>query len=391
MATRAEPTVVEASDEHARRLHAESLVIDTLAGFGPRLYTPQALARMEHMIERGRSPAEIVAALEGQKYRDLLSGQVPQFWRDWDEAGVDAVSVTVGGFGERFFTSQNAVRDLARMSAVFDLLADRLVMVRAADDIEAARGTGKKAVILNFQNTTHLDDDLDNLEVFHDLGIRVMTLTYNTRNSVGDGCTTRTRAGLSHFGVEVVRAMNEIGIVVDVAHCCEATAMDAIETSDLPVAVTHSFCGDLSGHDRGMSDDVIRAIRETGGYFGVCVVPFFLTDQPHATLDHWLDHVDHAVALAGVEHVGIGTDWHREFPAPLVELLNPQMRQVGFEERHRADWGASLDGFASWHHWPNLTAALVRRGYRDDEVRGLLGENFLRLFRRYAPGRAGSR
>src|SRR5437867_1283243 len=166
--------------------------------------------------------------------------------------------------------------------------------------------------------------------------------------------------------------MNELGIRVDTDHCSDATTLDAIEVSERPVAVSHSFCRAVSEHDRGKGDDVIRAVGQNGGYFGVVLVPFFITGDPDPSLDHWLAHVEHAVALAGPEHVGIGTDWGEELPKQLVDLLNEEIRQpgFGFREEHRVDWAATVGGYGSWREWPNLTRALAGAGYSDDEIRG---------------------
>jgi membrane dipeptidase len=176
--------------------------------------------------------------------------------------------------------------------------------------------------------------------------------------------------------------MNELGILVDLSHCSEATTLDAIDTSTKPVAITHSFCKALSDHDRGKSDDVIRALGEAGGYFGILTVPFFITTEPTATLDHFVAHFDRVVDLIGPQHVGIGTDWGVHFPKPLVDMLNEEMARLGFREEHRVDWGATVEGFRDWREWPNITRALVSRGYSDEQIEGFLGGNFLRVFER---------
>jgi membrane dipeptidase len=212
------------------------------------------------------------------------------------------------------------------------------------------------------------------------MGIRVIQLTYNNRNLLGDGCAERAKSGLSYLGVEAVKRMNDMGILVDVSHCSDQTALDAIEVAERPTAITHAFCSSISGHERGKSDDVIRAIGDSGGYFGVCVVPFFITSDQRPTLEHWLEHFDRVVQLAGVAHVGIGTDWGEDMPRALVSVINAQFRAMGFRADHGVDFGATVNGFQSWPDWPNLTAALIGRGYSDEEVRGFLGANFRRTF-----------
>ncbi|HAZ32021.1 MAG TPA: dipeptidase, partial [Dehalococcoidia bacterium] len=247
-------------------------------------------------------------------------------------------------------------------------------------DIEQAKEEGRRAVILNFQNTTHMGTDLDKLGFFYDLGVRIIQLTYNMRNFVGDGCTERTDCGLSNFGIQVVKRMNELGILVDLSHCGHKTTMDAIEISIRPVAFTHAFCRKLRQHDRGKTDEELKALAEKGGYCGIVVVPFFLAKES-PSLDHFLDHLEHAIELMGIDKVGVGTDWGVVYPEPLRARLNEEVKRIGFREEHNVDWGAVTEGFNDWRDWPNITYGLVSRGYSDEEIKGILGGNFLNIFR----------
>lgn len=212
----------------------------------------------------------------------------------------------------------------------------------------------------------------------------MIQLTYNDRNQAGDGCTEPSPRGLTSFGRDLIAAMNELGVLVDLSHCSEPTTLDAIDASHSPVAVTHAFCRALSDHDRGKSDEIIRAIGAAGGYFGIVLVPFFLSDEA-ASLDDFLRHIDHVVELIGPRHVGIGSDWGQDFPASINALLNEEMRRFGFRQEHRVDWNAKIDGFSDWREWPNLTRALVAAGYSDVDIEGFLGANFLRVFATRGP------
>jgi membrane dipeptidase len=373
-------TLTQEQETRAAELHRESLVVDSMGMFGPSVYTPQMLELIDALAARGASAATVVVEMARMVHDLLLQDELPGFWEGWDEAGVDVSSYTIGGFGEPPWTYENAVHDAALFEDLFSRLPDRLVKVLSAADIDRCRAEGKRGVILNFQNTMAIGEDLDRLDFFHQLGLRIIQLTYNSRNLVGDGCTERVQTGLSNFGVAVVRRMNELGIWVDTGHCSDATTLDAFEVSERPVAVSHSFCRAVSDHDRGKGDEVLRAVGAGGGYFGVVTVPFFITDDPEASVDHWVAHIKHASEIAGPEHVGIGTDWGEELPKQLIELLNDEMDRLGFRPEHRVDWAASLDGYGSWREWPNLTRVLVGAGFSDDEIRGFLGENFRRVF-----------
>jgi membrane dipeptidase len=373
----------ETDQARAARLHADSLVVDTLSPFGPldyTVYTPAILEPIAELIEQRAPVMTVLTAMHELVHRERVRGELPGFWNTWDEAGVDVISVTMGVFWPRQFSFESAVNDLARVNYEFEVLSDRMMKVSSAADARRAKAEGKRGVILNFQNSDHLEGDLANLELFYKLGIRILQLSYQKRNLAGDGCTERVQSGLSHWGVQLVREMNELGILVDVSHCGEATALDAIEVSERPVAVTHAVAKEVTSHPRGKSDDVIRAIAEAEGYFGVCLVPFFISDSDQPTIDDWLRHLDHVVELAGIEHVGIASDYGVEYPPGVIDRMNEMILGLGFQAEHHIDWNMTIDGFRYWREWPNITRVLVARGYSDEDIIGLLGGNFLRVF-----------
>jgi membrane dipeptidase len=364
--------------ERAQRLHKKSIVVDTLAG-GPTVFSQNMLERLDKLIEKNVSTAAILDEMDRMGTQEIVEGRLKEYQEWWEASGVDVVSATLGAFGDPPFTYENALRDIALWTRQFDSLG-WLVKATRVKDIEQAKEMGKRAVILNFQNTTHIGTDLDKLDFFYNLGIRIIQLTYNMRNFVGDGCTERTDCGLSNFGIQVVKRMNELGILVDLSHCGHNTTMDAIEISTKPVAFTHAFCRKLHQHDRGKTDEELKALAEKGGYCGIVVVPFFLAKES-PSLTHFLDHLEHVVEVMGIDKVGVGTDWGAVYPEPLRVRLNEEIRRIGFRQEHKVDWGAVTEGFKDWRDWPNITYGLVSRGYSDREIKGILGGNFLNIFR----------
>jgi membrane dipeptidase len=312
--------------------------------------------------------------------RALLAGEHPAYWEAWDRSGVTVGSYTIGSFGPKgTFTPEQAIVDCASWTRRFDVL-ERMHKILNAEDIRRAKAAGDHGTILNFQNASAIGGTLDNLDFFYDLGVRIIQLTYNFRNLLGDGCTERDQCGLSRFGVAVVERMNAIGMLVDVSHCGEPTTLDAIRVSDRPVAVTHGVCKAVYDHARGKSDEVLQELAANGGYFGICLVPFFLTADPEPSLDHFLEHVDHAVKIMGAEHVGVASDWDR-LPEPIGKRFGALAEQeLGFAPEHGVSGTAYVRGFAHYAEFPNVTAALMAHGYSDDEVRGIMGGNFLRIF-----------
>ena len=365
-------------DQRAEQLHRGSIVVDTCGPLGPHLFAPEMLDRVDTMIAEGAYTGLILSEAEMMAREAIPRDGLPGYWEGLEASGVDLSVVTIGAFGPSPFSFEGAIADLAGYSRLFDS-TDRIRKVTSVEAARKAKRDGAFGVILDFQNSTHARN-LDDLDLFYDFGLRVIQLTYNERNLVADGCAERNPGGLSRYGVSFVKRMNELGILVDTSHSSERTTLDALEVSERPTAVTHSFAKALHAHDRGKNDDVIKAVGESGGYFGVLIVPFFLTDEPEGTMEHFVAHFERIVELAGPEHVGIGTDWGQVVPKTLIDLLHEEMRRFGFREEHRVDFGAQTRGFETWEKWPNITAALIEHGYTDDEIRGFLGENFLRVF-----------
>ena len=210
----------------------------------------------------------------------------------------------------------------------------------------------------------------------------MLQLTYNSKSTIGSGCTEPTDEGLSSFGASVVERLNKLGVIVDTAHCGRRTTLDACERSERPVIASHTSARAVFDHDRGKSDDELRALAETGGVIGIYAVPFFISSDPKtAGVDTWLDHVDHVAELVGPQHVAIGTDWPMQLPEwALTDIFLPLSAEIGFRPEHGVDPLMTLGGFSHYLEFANLARGLVDRGYVDREIKGILGENFLRVF-----------
>lgn len=246
-------------------------------------------------------------------------------------------------------------------------------LARCADDIEAAHRDGLLAVVLHFQGCDPIEADVNLLDAYHALGVRVMQPTYNARNRLGDGCLERANSGLSKFGRAAIGRMNELGIVVDVAHVGRRTSLEVIEASSAPVIVSHGNpCGVYESR-RNLTDEQITAVAASGGVIGVCAFPGFVgaADQD---LDMLLDHVDYLAALVGAEHVGLGLDFSQE--------TEEDYDYFGYEEDTypRPPW-TYPPGIAGFADLRNIGDRLLSRGYTTSQVEGIASGNFLRVFR----------
>jgi membrane dipeptidase len=240
---------------------------------------------------------------------------------------------------------------------------DCFVRIESGHDFQRVQAEGKAGILVGFQSSSHFRAVAD-VASFHALGQRVSQLTYNARDRIGCGCFETQDTGLTPYGAEIVAAMNRVGMVVDVSHCSERTCLDAFAVSRQPVLITHSNCRTLAANPRCKSDTVIRAMAERGGVMGITAVAAFVSGRSPATLDGLLDHFDHVARVAGVEHVGLGSD-----VAP--DAVDPRTG--------RALARYAVRGLPPARRVFDLTEGLIRRGYDDRAIELILGGNFQRV------------
>lgn len=257
---------------------------------------------------------------------------------------------------------------------------DKAILVRKTADLERAKRERKAAIIFGPQNATLLEDSLEAVRFFHGLGLRIMQLTYNVRNLLGDGCMETANAGLSEFGRAVVREMNELGIVVDLSHCGDRTTLEATEVSTKPPIFSHANPRAVCKHRRNRTDQQIEALAAKGGV--ICLTPYnpFVRLREEGvvpTLNDFLRHVEYAVKLVGVDHVGIGTDVNENNETRRIWYREAHPEVVGSTEFH--NYPAGFDG--DLRKYATLTMALVAGGYSDEDISKMLGGNLLRVFR----------
>lgn len=236
---------------------------------------------------------------------------------------------------------------------------EQLLLAASAADIRRAQAEGKVAAILGLEGAEPLRDSLPLLRSFYRLGMRVLGLTWNFRNEVADGVMQgREARGLSPFGVQVVEECNRLGVLIDVSHLAPAGLEDVLRVSQQPVIASHSNARALCDHPRNLTDAQIEAIASRGGLVGVTFVDAFL-HQPasEATIEHALDHIDYLLRVAGPEHVMLGSDF---------------------------DGATMPQGLEDATRYPALTAGMAARGHSAAVIRGVLGQNFLRVFEQVA-------
>ncbi|MBS7700546.1 membrane dipeptidase [Chelatococcus sp. YT9] len=324
------------------------------------------------------------AVARGSLIIDALQYNKPERARfeEWRAGGVGCIHVTVAIWE----SARETLSALGEWNRLLEKNSDLIALATSADDIERIAASGRTAIVYGFQDTSPFEDDIELVETFYKLGVRIAQLTYNVQNRVASGCWEPDENGVSKFfGRNVIAEMNRLGMLVDVSHCTERTCFDAIEYSSRPIAVTHAnpqeFVGtNIELNRRNKSTALIRRLAERGGVIGLSMYPKIMKDGSNCTLDTFLDMVAWTVDLIGIDSVGFGTDYYDGWPESEIMWW-----RAGRWSRESA---VPIKGFSDWPSWfkssadfPNILDGLERRGFQLEEIRKIAGGNWLRLFR----------
>jgi membrane dipeptidase len=271
------------------------------------------------------------------------------------------------------------MRNVARWKQWFREHGDLIRQVYTTADILKAKEEGKTGIILGWQNVTAIEDQLGYLALFKELGIGIIQMAYNTQNLVGTGCYESKDSGLSDFGHEVVAEMNRLGILCDLSHVGARTSEDVILASKQPVTYSHCLPAGLKAHPRNKSDEQLKFIADRGGFVGVTMFPPFLKRGSEATVDDYVEAIEYVINICGEGNVGIGTDFTQGFGKPFFDWLT---HDKGYARR-LTDFGNVInpEGLRTIGEWPNLTAAMEKRGWSRTRIEGVIGKNWFNLLR----------
>ena len=308
---------------------------------------------------------------------NISNWQQPEVFANLRRGGLTAINATIAVW-ENFTETLDAI---ARWYLRFERYADTIIPIKDITDIQRAKAEKKCGIIFGFQNSSPVEDDLRRLSLLHELGVRIIQITYNNSNFVGSGYVDSPDYGLTKFGVDFIAECNRLGILIDCSHVGYKTTMDAIDASTKPIAFTHAGPRAMCDHPRNKTDEQLKALVTKGGVVGVNAFPWFLATGSQATISDFLDTVNYMVKLIGIDHVGIGCDFIEGQSREWFRWLFTG-RNTDKVPDYQIDWPViypkGLQGAADF---PNLTRALLQRGYSETDVKKIMGENFLRLFR----------
>lgn len=299
------------------------------------------------------------------------------------ESGITAVNFTVVGPGAGF---EETVRAIAFIQSVAHEDSDRYLLVRRHADIALAKRSRRLGMILGFQTTDMLGGDLSRIDLFRDLGVRIVQMTYNLRNLFGDGCLEPGNAGLSKLGREAVDRMNSLGVAIDLSHCGERTTAETIAASARPVLITHTGCSAVFRHPRNKEDRELRATADRGGVVGIYLMPYLDGGTGPLTPAMFLAHLEHALRVCGEDHVGIGSDQGvvpihdtPEYRATLRKEIEDRIRRGVSAPGESPDRPPFIPEFNSARRMEKIAVAMRERGYSDAVISKVCGGNFHRV------------
>jgi membrane dipeptidase len=312
--------------------------------------------------------------------RDMFEERV---LREAHASGLTAVNLTLGYTAGEMEPFEYTVRLVARSDAALRRHSADLLKVYSAADILAAKASGKIGIIYGFQNAAMLGTDVTRADLFADLGVRVIQLTYNPANQLGDGSAAPQNRGLTAFGHEAIERLNTNRIMVDLSHSGENTCLEAARASRQPISINHTGCRALNDLPRNKTDQELRLVASRGGFVGIYFMPF-LAPSGHARADDVVAHIEHAVAVCGEDHVGIGTDGS----VTAIDDLEGYKRSLAEEIAARRAAGVSAAGegpdtfpfvvdLRGVNQFRDLADRLQRRGYSSSRIEKILGKNFL--------------
>ncbi len=319
---------------------------------------------------------EKAIAIDGLNVSNWNSPAVYQSLRSSGITAINATSAVWDNYRE-------GLDQVAAWQQRFSQYSDILVPIRTTRDIIRAKEDHKVGIIIGWQNASPIENDLKRLALFHQLGLRIVQLTYNERNLLGNGCYERRDEGLSHFGVDAIHEMNRLGILIDLSHVGDRTTLEAIEVSEKPVAFTHANARAHFDHVRNKTDEALKKLAARGGVVGANAFPAFFPRLFDSTLADYADAIDDLVERLGIDHVGIGTDYTQDQPQAFFDRLyarqgtGDQKAPLVFPDpmRHPQDM-ETPDKFS------HIAVELCKRGYSDEDTGKILGGNWLRLFQK---------
>tara|TARA_B110000008_G_scaffold223622_1_gene224343 strand:- start:297 stop:1283 length:987 start_codon:yes stop_codon:yes gene_type:complete len=318
-------------------------------------------------------PSLFIDALQYNNWSEEIFKQINQ-------GGLSAVHVTIC-YHEDF---QETVQNVIDWNRRFDDYSSLIFLGRTASDVKKAQKEGRTAIFFGFQNCSPIEDHIGLVEVCHQLGARFMQLTYNNQSLLGTGCYEENDPGITRMGKQVIKEMNRVGLVVDMSHSAERSTLEAIQISERPIAITHANPTFWHPALRNKSNEVLKALGDSGSMLGFSVYPHHLKDGSDCTLESFCNMIADTADIMGVKNIGIGTDLCQNQPDSVVEWMR---NGTWTNDRDYGEGSASFAGFPDQPEWfrdnrdfVNIEKGLLSVGFSKNDVELVMGRNWLNFF-----------
>lgn len=376
--------------EHGLELHRNSLVFDTY-GFMPNASVDGAA--ISAAMNNNASQLELQDLREEMSRIRIVTvkNEQEEFKNAFRASGVTCVFQNAGEEGNAI---DRLIKRLSRFTYITDMIPDFIIKAATPDDIIRAKEENKHALYLTGngvplpQQWVTVEEELRYIRVFFHLGIRMMHLTYNRRNPIGDGCGEPANGGLSDFGRAVIKEMNKVGVIVDNSHSGWQTSLESALISDKPVVTSHSTVASINKVVRSKPDNVIKAVTDSGGYIGICCIPRFLGGT--GDIAQFMKHIDYVKRKFGPDHVTIGVDVSHSSQYAGIEnrIISTTAARKSYRTRYEALWPdepfnttQEMRQSMAWTNWPLFTVGMIQMGYSDYDIQKILGGNAIRVAR----------
>ena len=297
-------------------------------------------------------------------------------YRDLNKGNVNAINATTATWENYSQTLDNIAVWYSKFNSRTDIS-----LIRKVDDIFKASDNGQVGIIIGFQNASPIENNLDYLYTFNELNVKIIQFTYHERNLLGNGCYERVDEGITNFGIDAIKIMNEVGILIDLSHVGIVTTMETIDYSEKPIAITHANPKSYHNVPRNKTDEALKLMASKGGIVGVTAIAPFLKKGNASTVEDYVDAISYTVDLVGLDHVGVGTDFTQDqpeefwryigsqqgtkFPSTFTDVTTPSNYPINFETPDK---------------FPVLIDTMGRKGFSSKEIAKILGLNWIRVF-----------
>lgn len=321
-----------------------------------------------------------------QKRNGMPLGQhwltVPNSFTKQDFDFVQSCGINVFGWGSMVHSYEGMLKFMATQNGIIASNPEYFERIDTKEKLKNIQKNAKIGMLMTNQESSQFRT-VDDVNLFYELGLRISQITYNGQNRLGCGAFVDKDAGLTSYGKLVIKRMNEVGMAVDVSHCGDKTTMGAIEASTEPVLITHGACrGIAKGVARAKTDEAIKAIAQTGGVIGIPILRFMIREKEPVNFSHFIDHIDYVTQLVGIEHVGIGSDqglYTEDYGAYEWRKKRLENAPAKYQTHTNDEYLLTIEGLNHPYRTYDIAEGLLKRGYKENDIKKVLGENFQRV------------